>query len=95
MIDGEKRVVLGAPMADKLVVSARTSGKPADAKGISLFLVDREAAGVSLRPYATVDETRAADVPGITAVEVTMTWEPPWSPDRMTDDAKTQLGVAW
>ena len=62
VIDGEKHVVLGAPLADKLVVSARTSGKPADAKGISLFLVDRAAAGVSLRPYLTVDETRAADV---------------------------------
>ena len=62
VLDGEKHVVLGAPAADKLVVSARTAGKPADAKGISLFLVDREAAGVSLRPYVTVDETRAADV---------------------------------
>jgi len=62
LLDGEKRVVLGAPLADKLVVSARTSGKTADAKGISLFLVDRAAAGVSLRPYATLDEMRAADV---------------------------------
>jgi len=62
VLDGEKRVVLGAPLADKLVVSARTSGKPGEDKGISLFLVDREAAGVSLRPYVTVDETRAADV---------------------------------
>ena len=62
VIDGEKHVVLGAPAADKLVVSARTAGKPAEAKGVSLFLVDREAAGVSLRPYVTVDETRAADV---------------------------------
>ena len=40
-------------------------------------------------------EARAAEVPGITTVAVTMTWEPPWSPDRMTNDAKTQLGVAW
>jgi len=62
LLDGEKRVVLGAPLADKLVVSARTSGKTADAKGISLFVVDRTAAGVSLRPYATLDEMRAADV---------------------------------
>ena len=62
LLEGEKRVVLGAPLADKLVVSARTSGKADDAKGISLFLVDRTAPGVSLRPYLTVDETRAADV---------------------------------
>jgi pimeloyl-CoA dehydrogenase small subunit len=62
LLDGEKRVVLGAPLADKLVVSARSSGKAAEAQGISLFLVDCAAAGVGLRPYATLDEMRAADV---------------------------------
>ena len=62
VLDGEKRVVLGAPLADKLVVSARTAGKAAEANGISLFLVDRAAAGVNLRPYTTIDEARAADV---------------------------------
>jgi alkylation response protein AidB-like acyl-CoA dehydrogenase len=62
LLDGEKRVVLGAPLAGKLIVSARTSGKAGEANGISLFLVDRAAAGVSLRPYATLDEARAADV---------------------------------
>ncbi|HVB48992.1 MAG TPA: acyl-CoA dehydrogenase [Burkholderiales bacterium] len=62
VIDGEKCVVLAAPLADKLVVSARTSGTPTEANGISLFLVERTAAGVSLRPYVTLDEMRAADV---------------------------------
>ncbi len=55
-IEGEKRAVIGAPMADKLVVSARSGA------GIALFLVDRESAGVSLRPYRMLDEVRAADV---------------------------------
>ena len=36
----------------------------------------------------------AASVPGIGAVDVTMTWHPPWSPDRMSDEAKTHFGVA-
>jgi len=62
VLDGEKRVVLGAPLADKLVVSARIAGKAAEANGVSLFLVDRSAAGLGLRPYATLDEGRAADV---------------------------------
>ncbi len=61
-LDGEKCVVLGAPMADRLVVSARTSGKPGDAKGISLFLLERKAAGVTLRPCRTLDGMRAADI---------------------------------
>ena len=53
-LDGEKVVVLGAPVAAKLVVSART---PA---GLSLFLVDAKAA--KMKPYRTLDEMRAADV---------------------------------
>ena len=53
-LDGEKVVVLGAPAAAKLVVSAKT---PA---GLSLFLVD--AKGVKMKPYRTLDEMRAADV---------------------------------
>ena len=53
-LDGEKVVVLGAPSAGKIVVSAKT---PA---GLSLFLVDAKA--VKMKPYRTLDEMRAADV---------------------------------
>ena len=31
-------------------------------------------------------------VPGVEDVEVDLTWEPPWTPDRMSDDAKFILG---
>jgi alkylation response protein AidB-like acyl-CoA dehydrogenase len=61
-IDGAKSVVLGAPLADKLIVSARTAGEAGDERGVSLFVVDRAARGVSLKSYRTLDETRAADV---------------------------------
>ena len=57
-LDGGKCAVTGAPIAEMLVVSARS----ADAGGISLFLVEREAKGVALKPYRTVDELRAADI---------------------------------
>jgi metal-sulfur cluster biosynthetic enzyme len=39
-------------------------------------------------------ETCAASVPGIDKVEVTMTWMPPWSPDRMSDEAKAHFGFS-
>ena len=39
-------------------------------------------------------EDRAAAVPGISAIDVTMTWLPPWSPDRMSDEAKAHFGIA-
>ena len=62
VIDGAKGVVLGAAAADRLIVSARTSGGPRDRYGVGLFLVDREAEGVRLRDYRTVDGLRAAEV---------------------------------
>jgi alkylation response protein AidB-like acyl-CoA dehydrogenase len=62
VIDGVKRVVLHAPSADRLVVSARTAGGDADRHGINLFVVDAKAPGVAMTPYRTLDELRAADV---------------------------------
>lgn len=61
-INGSKRLVLGAPIAGKLIVSARTAGGAHDAHGISLFLVDTDAPGVRLSPYKTYDDRVAADV---------------------------------
>jgi alkylation response protein AidB-like acyl-CoA dehydrogenase len=71
VLEGEKRVVLHAPCADRLVVSARTSGDVDDASGIGLFLVDAKAPGVSMTAYRTLDEMRAADVrlEGVVAAE--------------------------
>ena len=34
----------------------------------------------------------AASVPGVEEVEVELTWDPPWTPERMSDDAKFILG---
>lgn len=62
ILSGKKVMVLDAPSADKLIVSARTSGGPRDSKGISLFLVDAKAAGVQMRSYRTLDRRRAADI---------------------------------
>jgi alkylation response protein AidB-like acyl-CoA dehydrogenase len=62
VLDGTKRVVLGAPLADLLLVSARTSGATGDAQGVSLFLVAPNAKGVTMSAYRTLDNQRAADV---------------------------------
>jgi metal-sulfur cluster biosynthetic enzyme len=34
----------------------------------------------------------AAGVPGVQDVEIELTWDPPWTPERMSDDAKFILG---
>ena len=62
MLDGAKAFVAGGDAADQFVVSARTSGEEADSDGISLFLVDADAPGVSRRSYLTQDRSRAADI---------------------------------
>jgi alkylation response protein AidB-like acyl-CoA dehydrogenase len=61
-ISGEKRIVIHAPCADQLIVSARTSGGDTAPEGISVFVVDARAPGISLNAYRTIDELRAADV---------------------------------
>jgi len=61
-LNGHKAVVIGAPWADTLVVTARTGGGQRDEKGISVFLVDKKAKGVSCRDYPTVDGLRASEV---------------------------------
>jgi alkylation response protein AidB-like acyl-CoA dehydrogenase len=61
-LSGEKRVVVHAPCANALIVSARTSGGDADHDGISVFVVDARAPGVSMNACRTIDGLRAADV---------------------------------
>jgi alkylation response protein AidB-like acyl-CoA dehydrogenase len=56
VLNGHKAVVTGAATAQKLVVSAATPS------GVSLFLLDAKADGVTLNPSRTVDGYRVADV---------------------------------
>ncbi|MCX4094054.1 acyl-CoA dehydrogenase family protein [Nocardia sp. alder85J] len=58
VLDGAKTVVIAAPLATHLLVTARIPG----AAGVSLFVVDADAAGVAAHPYRTIDERQAADL---------------------------------
>lgn len=61
-LSGHKAVAVAAPWATHLVVSARTAGQRRDRAGISLFWIERNAPGVTLLEYPTVDGSRAADI---------------------------------
>jgi alkylation response protein AidB-like acyl-CoA dehydrogenase len=61
-LSGDKAVVSAAPFATDLLVTARTDGQPGDRHGVSLFLVDPNAPGVTLRSYPTIDGRQAADI---------------------------------
>jgi pimeloyl-CoA dehydrogenase small subunit len=62
VLNGRKGVVLGGDTADLLVVTARTSGARRDEKGITLFLVDGDAEGVSRRGMPSQDGQRVAEI---------------------------------
>ncbi len=38
-------------------------------------------------------ELRVGSVPGIGHAEVELVWDPPWDPQRMSDEAKLELGM--
>ena len=38
-------------------------------------------------------ENAVASVPGIGMVNVNLVWDPPWTPDRMTDEARLVLNM--
>ena len=38
-------------------------------------------------------ELRVGTVPGVRDAEVNLVWDPPWGPDKMTDEARLELGM--
>jgi alkylation response protein AidB-like acyl-CoA dehydrogenase len=61
-LSGKKIHVLDGHVADRLIVAARTSGDVDSHDGISLFLVDPQAAGVTVTRTSNVDNRNAAVV---------------------------------
>jgi alkylation response protein AidB-like acyl-CoA dehydrogenase len=62
ILSGRKTVVLHGAQADRLIVSARGSGERRAPDGISLFVVEADAPGISRSDYRTIDGMRAADI---------------------------------
>ena len=61
-LSGKKIAVLNGEGANKLLVSARTGDERRSREGISLFVVDADAAGVERKAYPLVDGSRGADI---------------------------------
>src|SRR5579871_2638340 len=61
-LSGNKTFVLEGLAADVLVVVARTSGKPTDEKGVTLFLVPTNAKGLSRKRRELIDSRGYADL---------------------------------
>ena len=55
-LTGEKSHVLDGGGADAFIVPARTAGAASDPDGVSLFLVPRNAPGLSVSPFRAIDQ---------------------------------------
>ena len=62
VLNGSKTFVLDGHVADKLIVAARTSGSAGDRDGITLFVVDSGAAGLTVNRTKMTDSRNAANV---------------------------------
>jgi alkylation response protein AidB-like acyl-CoA dehydrogenase len=62
VLEGKKTLVLNAPVAEKLIVSARTIGEAGDRDGVTLFIVECDEENLSGQEYPLFDGTRALDV---------------------------------
>lgn len=62
VLNGEKTFVLDGHIADKLIVVARSGGSAGDTQGLSMFLVDANADGVSIQRTIMVDHRNSANV---------------------------------
>ncbi len=62
VLNGRKSVVINAPQADYLVVTARSSGEQRELDGLSLILVPRESQGVHITAFRTNDDHWAGDI---------------------------------
>jgi alkylation response protein AidB-like acyl-CoA dehydrogenase len=62
VLTGAKSLAPAGDEADAFIVPARLSGADGDAAGIGLFVVERQASGLSVRGYPTQDGSRAAEL---------------------------------
>lgn len=61
-LSGKKQFVVQGASADALIVAARTAGAPGETDGITLFVVDKDAANMAIDNTRLVDSSMAAHV---------------------------------
>ncbi|MCG7593780.1 acyl-CoA dehydrogenase family protein [Mycobacterium sp. PSTR-4-N] len=76
VLTGTKIVSVSTPLADSVLVTARTSGARADSDGVSLFVVDitSDPDGLQMHHYRTIDDRYASDIT-MTRVRATLLGE--------------------
>ena len=60
LLNGQKQFVVHGASADLLLVAARTAGGAGESKGVTLFAVPRDTAGIEVENVALADSSKAA-----------------------------------
>ncbi|NTW89885.1 MAG: metal-sulfur cluster assembly factor [Candidatus Moranbacteria bacterium] len=68
-------------------------GITVDKEGIARVSMTLTTMGCPLFPVMQKDiEDRLLELPGVEDVKIELTFDPPWTPDRMTEETKIRLG---
>ncbi len=62
ILNGTKGVVFNGGNSGLIIMPARTAGEQSDEDGITLFAVEADCDGISIKSYATIDGLQAAEV---------------------------------
>ncbi|NTW30513.1 MAG: metal-sulfur cluster assembly factor [Candidatus Moranbacteria bacterium] len=70
-------------------------GITVDKEGIARVSMTLTTMGCPLFPVMQKDiEDRLLELPEVNDVKIELTFDPPWTPDRMTEETKIRLGFA-
>ena len=61
-LNGEKQFVIDGHVADKVIVSARTSGVEGESEGITLYMLDTDTPGVEIERVIMADSINSAQI---------------------------------
>lgn len=89
------RAVLDPELGVSIVDLGLVYGVDIDPKGVATVTMTLTTIGCPLFPVMQKDiEDRLLELSEIEDVKIDLTFDPPWSPDRMTEETKIRLGFA-
>ncbi len=89
------RVVIDPELGYNIVDLGLIYGVAVEDGGVTHVLMTTTTKGCPATNYLKEGSRDAAwSVPGVEFVDVTLTYEPPWTPQMMSPDAKAHLGIS-
>lgn len=85
--------VLDPELGVSIVDLGLVYGAEISPKGVATVSMTLTTIGCPLFPVIQKDiEDRLLELPGVEDVKIELTFDPPWTPDRMTEETKIRLG---